>query len=284
MFRPPNLFCAGRNDNRKCNQSINQNYNQNYNQNGNQNNGQGCDQNCNTNACQTNIPQNACAVQQQIRDMCCCITGPEGPRGEQGPPGCPGERGEPGPMGPRGEQGPPGCPGERGIPGPQGVTGPQSPQGVTGPMGPRGEPGACGPQGPPGYAQSSVVSSFLCQDMAMPKRGRLPLKIDIPDITQNISPAKNRSVTLTPGYYAIYYYISTTAKKAGFIKLTPNINGIGQPAYTTYQQAAKRNEILVISRYFMMEAADASTLFFEWDSSIDNARINMNLSIEKLNR
>ncbi len=34
----------------------------------------------------------------------------------------------------------------------------------------------------------------------------------------------------------------------------------------------------------MIEAADASTLFFEWDSSIDDARINMNLIIEKLNR
>lgn len=118
----------------------------------------------------------------------------------------------------------------------------------------------------------------------MPKRGRLPLKTDIPDITQNISLGRNRCVTLTRGYYAIYYYISTIAKKAGFIKLTPNINGYGQPAYTTFAQTAKKNEILVISRYFMIEAADESALFFEWDSSIDNTKINMNLSIEKLNR
>lgn len=118
----------------------------------------------------------------------------------------------------------------------------------------------------------------------MPKRGRLPLKIHIPDITQNISLGRNRSVTLARGFYAIYYYVSAIAKKTGFIKLTPNLNGYGQPVFTTYAQAAKKNEILVISRYFMIEASDASALFFEWDSSIDNARINMNLSIEKLNR
>ena len=271
MFRPPDLFCAGRNNYRNCNQSINQNqnqnqnqnYNQNYNENCSQNNDQGCGQNCSNNACQDDIPKDPCAAQQQICDTCCCMHGLKGPRGEPGPAGCPGERGEPGP---------------------QGVTGPQGPQGVTGPQGPRGEPGACGPQGPPGYAQNSVAASFLCQGMTMPKRGRLPLKMDIPDITQNISPGRNRSVTLTRGYYVIYYYISTIAKKTGYIKLTPNINEYGQPVYAAHAQAARKNEILVISRYFMIEAADASTLFFEWDSSIDDVRINMNLIIEKLNR
>ncbi len=271
MFRPPDLFCAGRNNYRNCNQSINQNqnqnqnqnYNQNYNENCSQNNDQGCGQNCSNNACQDDIPKDPCAAQQQICDTCCCMHGLKGPRGEPGPAGCPGE-----------------C----GMPGPQGVTGPQGPQGVTGPQGPRGEPGACGPQGPPGYAQNSVAASFLCQGMTMPKRGRLPLKMDIPDITQNISPGRNRSVTLTRGYYVIYYYISTIAKKTGYIKLTPNINEYGQPVYAAHAQAARKNEILVISRYFMIEAADASTLFFEWDSSIDDVRINMNLIIEKLNR
>ncbi len=301
MFRPPNLFGGGRNYYRNCSQSMNQNMNQSMNQNNgqndnkqncnqdynqdyNQNSGPDCGPDCNNNACQNNVSKDTCAAQRQICDMCCCMPGPRGPRGEQGPAGCPGERGEPGPQGPRGAQGPPGCPGECGPPGPQGVTGPQGPQGVTGPQGPRGEPGACGPPGPPGYVQNSVIASFLCQGVTMPKRGRLPLKTDISDITQNITPGRNRSVTLTRGYYAIYYYISTIAKKTGFIKVTPNINGYGQPVYAACAEAAKKNEILVISRYFMMEASDASSLFFEWDSSIDHARINMNLSIEKLNR
>ena len=265
MFRPPNLFGGGRNYYRNCSQSMNQNMNQSMNQNNgqndnkqncnqdynqdyNQNSGQDCGPDCNNNACQNNVPKDTCAAQRQICDMCCCMPGPRGPRGEQGPAGCPGERGEPGPQGPR------------------------------------GEPGACGPPGPPGYVQNSVIASFLCQGMTMPKRGRLPLKTDISDITQNITPGRNRSVTLTRGYYAIYYYISTIAKKTGFIKVTPNINGYGQPVYAACAEAAKKNEILVISRYFMMEASDASSLFFEWDSSIDHVRINMNLSIEKLNR
>ena len=124
-----------------------------------------------------------------------CLQGPKGEpgppgcpgeRGEPGPPGCPGERGETGPQGPRGEPGPPGCPGERGETGPQGVTGPQGSQGATGPQGPRGETGARGPAGPPGYPQNRILATFLGQGLMMQDRAKLPLKIDIPDITENI--------------------------------------------------------------------------------------------------
>ena len=111
------------------------------------------------------------------------------------PPGMSRECGEPGPMGPRGEPGPPGCPGERGETGPQGVTGPQGPQGATGPMGPKGEPGARGPAGPPGYPQNTIFASFSGQELIMPERASLPLKIDIPDITQNIYLSDNCIVT-----------------------------------------------------------------------------------------
>ena len=207
-----------------------------------------------------------------------------GERGEPGPPGCPGERGETGPQGPRGEPGPPGCPGERGETGPQGVTGPQGSQGATGPQGPRGEPGARGPAGPPGYPQNSIFASFLGQELILPENANLPLKIDISDITQNISLCNDYSILLTPGCYAVYYYISTVMKRHGFIKLTPIFNDCVQTVYTVYAEAEKRKEMLVISRYFIIEIPSTSTLFFAWDSSASTSKINMNLSIEKLGR
>ncbi len=219
--------------------------------------------------------------------------GPQGPRGEPGPQGCPGEHGEigpqgvtgpqgpqgaTGPQGPRGEPGPQGCPGERGEMGPQGVTGPQGPQGVTGPQGPRGEPG------PSCYLQNRIFASFLEQDLVLPENTHLPLKVDILDITQNISLCDDYSIVLTPGYYAICYYISTVVKKHGFIKLTPIFNDCMRSVYAAYAEAGKRKEILVISRYFIVKVPSASTLFFAWDSSTGVSKINMNLSIEKLNR
>lgn len=207
-----------------------------------------------------------------------------GPKEEQGHSGHLGERGETGPMGPRGEQGPPGCPGERGEQGPQGVTGPQGPQGATGPMGPRGEQGARGPAGPPGYPQNSVFASFLSQEIIIPKSANLPLKIDIPDITENISLCNSCSIMLKPGYYAVYYYVSTEMKKHGFIKLTPVFNDCMQNAYAGYAKATKWRETLEVSRYFIIEILSDSTLFFVWDSSACASGINMNLSIEKLYR
>ena len=209
---------------------------------------------------------------------------PREPREEPSSHCCQGERGETGPMGPRGEQGPPGCQGERGEPGPQGVTGPQGPQGATGPMGPRGEQGARGPAGPPGYPQNSVFASFSGQELIIPKSANLPLKINIPDITENITLSNSCSVLLHSGYYAIYYYVSTVMKKHGFIKLTPVFNDCVQSAYTGYAEAAKRRETLEIARYFIIEIPDDSTLFFVWDSSASASKINMNLSIEKLCR
>ena len=219
---------------------------------------------------------------------CCFVKcgerGPQGPRGEPGPPGCPGERGETGPQGPRGEPGPPGCPGERGETGPQGVTGPQGPQGPTGPQGPRGELGARGPAGPPGYPQNSIFASFIGQEIILPENASLPLKIDIPDITQNISLCNDYSVLLTPGCYAIYYYLSTIMKRRGFVKLTPIFNDCVQTFYSTYAETGKRKEMIIISRYFIIEIPSESTLFFTWDSSAGVSKINMNLSIEKLGR
>ena len=73
-----------------------------------------------------------------------------------------------------------------------------------GPMGPKGEAGAQGPAGPPGYPQNRILATFLGQGLMMQDRAKLPLKIDIPDITENISPCNKYSVRLTPGCYAIY--------------------------------------------------------------------------------
>ncbi len=193
------------------------------------------------------------------------------------------EAGLVGPMGPRGASGPPGCPGERGETGPQGVTGPQGPQGAVGPMGPRGEPGPRGPAGPPGYPQNSIFASFSGKELIMPERGSLPLKVEIPDITYNISLSSSNSIALTSGYYAVSYYIYTVMKKHGFIKITPIFNDCRQTACAAYAEAAKK-ERLVLSRYFIIEIPADSRLLFSWHSSAGNSKINWNLSIVKLCR
>lgn len=291
MFHPPNLFCMGRAPGRNYNQNMAQpapdfRYETN-------DTVQGHSQYANVS--EPEEYSSSCCCEREPMEPGCepvplCCSGehgeprPMGPGGEPGPPGCSGERGEPGPMGPRGEPGPPGCPGERGETGPQGVTGPQGPQGATGPMGPRGEPGARGPAGPPGYPQNSIFASFLGQGIIMPESASLPLKMDIPDITQNISLCNHYSVMLTSGCYAISYYISTVMKKHGFIKLTPVFNDCEQTAYTAYAESAKRKEMLVLSRSFMIEVPSESALFFAWYSSAGASKINMNLSIEKLCR
>ena len=260
MFRPPNLFGM-------------RNPNGGY----NQNNADGSsDFICETDAAVQNHSQNTCFTEsEECASSCCYGSETVGSGGMQGPMG---------PMGPRGEPGPPGFPGERGETGPQGVTGPQGPQGATGPMGPRGERGARGPAGPPGYPQNSIFASFSGQSLVMPERANLPLKTDIPDITGNISLGNHCSVVLTPGYYAVSYYISTVAKRHCFIRLTPIFNNRKQTIYTTCAEASRRKELLAISRHFIIELPAGSTLLFGWHSSEEVSKINMNLCIEKLCR
>lgn len=195
-----------------------------------------------------------------------------------------GERGEPGPMGPRGEPGPPGCPGERGETGPQGVTGPQGPQGATGPMGPRGEPGPRGPAGPSGYPQNCIFATFSGQDLTIPESASLPLKTEIPDITQNISLCSHCSVALTAGYYAVSYCISTRMKRRGFISVTPVFNDCEQNLYGSCAEASKKKEMLELSKHFIIEIPVETILFFAWSSSAGVSEVNLYLSIEKLSR
>ncbi len=136
------------------------------------------------------------------------------------------------------------CP-EPGPPGCPGEQGEPGPQGVTGPQGPQ---------------------------------------VEIPDITRNITLCNNCSVALTPGYYAVSYYISTVMKRHGFIKLTPVFNNCKQTVYGAYAKASTQKEILVVSRYFIIEVPTGSTLFFVWNSSAGASSISVNLSIEKLCR
>ncbi len=220
--------------------------------------------------------EDACGNQaeKEVRSECGVI-GPIGPRGE---------RGDIGPMGPRGEPDPPGSPGERGETGPQGVTGPQGPQGATGPQGPRGEPGARGPAGPPGYPQNSIFASFLSQELIVPESASLPLKVQISDITQNIVLRNDCSIALNAGYYAINYYLSTVMKKQGLIKLMPIFNDCKQSIYSAYAEAVRRRELLVLSRYFIVEIPVNTILFFDWHSSAGVSKINLYLSIQKLYR
>lgn len=306
------------NYNRNYNRNLNGNYNENCNQNtmqastqlGSSDNTNGSEPPCHTDIKESCQPVSfRCCMPEQAPSckpcmpccpMRCAVPGPPGPRGEPGPVG---PQGDIGPQGPRGAPGSPGCPGERGEDGPQGVTGPQGPQGATGPQGPRGErgpmgypgeqgepgpQGATGPQGPrgepgpPGLSQNSIFASFLGQQLTLPEITRLPLQTDIPDITQNISLCDDNAVLLTSGCYVICYYISAEMKKDGFIKLTPVLNDCAQTVYAAYAKAAQQKEMLVISRYFLIQVHSVSTLFFEWNSSAEVSGANMNLSIEKL--
>ena len=119
--------------------------------------------------------------------------------------------------------------------------------------------------------------------MILPEKTSLPLKTDIPDVTRNITLCNEYSVSLTPGCYAVCYYISTVMKRHGFIKLAPIFNDSVQAVYAAYAEASKRKEMLVLSRYFIVRIPDASTLFFSWASSCVS-KINMNKSIVKLYR
>lgn len=204
-----------------------------------------------------------------------------GPRGPMGPAG---PAGPMGPMGPRGEPGPPGCPEEQGEPGPQGVTGPQGPQGVTGPQGPRGEQGLRGPSGPPGYPQSSIFAAFSGSQFTMPESGSLPLRTDIPDTTGNISPGGNYSVTLNPGFYAFYYYLSAELKAPGSAKLTPVFNNSMQTGYGGYAVTKKRRGQIELSRYFIAEISDSSPLYFAWRCSETALIVSMSMTVQKLCR
>lgn len=192
--------------------------------------------------------------------------------------------GEQGPMGPRGEPGPPGCPGERGETGPQGVTGPQGPQGAVGPMGPKGDQGPRGPAGPAGYPQNSIFAVFSGRALRLPDNGSLPLKIEIADITQNITLCDGDFISLTVGYYAISFFGSAVMKKRGSLKIMPIINDSGQTAYAACAKAEKRNRLLELSRYFIIELPANATLRLAWDASEEISDLDINMSIEKLCR
>ena len=139
--------------------------------------------------------------------------GPQGPQGEVGPQG---PQGEVGPQGPQGEVGPQGPQGEVGPQGPQGEVGPQGPQGE---VGPQGDPG---PQGPPG---PSTFASYNNYEATFTNGNLVPLQAVTADTTGNITLQDGNKILLEPGYYNIFYGISTILDNAGYMQVTPTYNG-----------------------------------------------------------
>ena len=62
------------------------------------------------------------------------------------------------------------------------------------------------------------------------------------------------------------------------------MNEYERPEYAAYAEAAKRKELLVLSRHFIIEIPCDSILLFAWHSSVCVSEISMNMSIEKLCR
>ncbi len=129
-----------------------------------------------------------------------------------------------------------------------------------------------------------MFASFLNTEIFIQENSRIPLKVDIPDPSGNISLLGYHSIVLKPGYYTVYYYISTTMKAPGIIKLIPVFNDCKQSAYAEYATIKKRNEPVKLSRYFIAGIHNSSSLFFTWHSSASTSRTNMNIIIQKLNR
>ena len=157
--------------------------------------------------------------------------GPQGPQGEVGPQGPQGEvgpQGEIGPQGPQGEVGPQGPQGEVGPQGPQGEVGPQGPQGEVGPQGPQGEVGPQGPQGDPGPQGPpgpSTFASYNNYEATFTNGNLVPLQEITADTTGNITLQDGNKILLEPGYYHIFYGISTILDNAGYMQVTPTYNG-----------------------------------------------------------
>ena len=213
----------------------------------------------------------------------------QGPGDQEESPVCRGapENGESGErLAPRGREG---NPVRRGVPESGGRLDPRVSPGLRGrreQQAPR-DPGETlargGRQVRPVTRKTVSLRHFLGQEVILPEKTSLPLKTDIPDVTRNITLCNEYSVSLTPGCYAVCYYISTVMKRHGFIKLAPIFNDSVQTVYAAYAEASKRKEMLALSRYFIVRIPDASTLFFSWTSSCVS-KINMNMSIVKLYR
>ena len=189
---------------------------------------------------------------------------------------------EEGLTGPRGEQGPPGLKGERGDMGPQGITGPQGPQGVTGPQGPPGEPGLRGLAGAPGFSPNSVFAAFVKHGFNLPEKAYLPLEPAIIDVTGNITQNTGYSITLAPGYYSVYYYVSAKLKTPGPVKIMPVYNDTPLRCFTGNAVTNSPSETAVVSRDFILEAPVCAQLFFAWKCRETPTNISMNVNILKL--
>lgn len=205
---------------------------------------------------------------QLVARECCCLAGDPGPRGVRGP------------------QGPPGPQGERGYEGPQGATGPQGEQGVTGPQGPPGDPGCRGPMGPaglPGSSYKASFASFARTDVEVTEEMELPFAAAVSDTTGYILPDTESSVILQPGCYLVYYYMSVKMKKPGSVQIIPAFNGIRQPFYMGSANAFHRRETLVITRSFLFEVMEISSLCFVCLCS-QAAVLDINFNVEKMSR
>lgn len=196
--------------------------------------------------------------------------GPTGPTGADGPAGATGATGA---TGANGATGPTGA---VGATGPTGTAGTNGNTGATGAAGATGATGATGPSPTQTNARYTVTSSSLTNNAA------IAFGVVFNNGT-NITAPTTTTFQLAAGHvYSVSYIVNATVALAGFIGVTPQVNGAAQADFVTNSTSTLSATNPGVSGTFLINATAATTLSFLFNASLTAAAPHGAVSIVQL--
>lgn len=188
-------------------------------------------------------------------------TGPaglQGIQGEQGSPGAEGAAGPTGPQGLQGIQGEPGAAGQEGPAGPigltgeQGPTGPQGIQGIQGVTGPQGEAGPTGPTGAASVSPTTQNATLAINPLSLANNTLISYTVLISNGSDIIFPSNTAISLASERVYLISYIVNAELDINSEITITPRVNGVDQPSFSSLNETGSTLSTASTSATFLL--------------------------------
>lgn len=138
------------------------------------------------------------------------------------------------------------------------------------------------PEQCPGERPCTAFASFFIFEKRFENGAPIPWVTGVADPTGSIVLTNDEQIDLLPGYYYISYSVATVLEEAGYLQVTPSVNGTPYLFYGAYFKESAGSSSATGANTFILHLPVPASLRLTCNSSVANRAGAATLSVLKL--